>query len=173
MTHILGLDISTSITGYTVLDNTGKPVLCEHVDLTKSEGLFDKANLICHKLKTIFSQYSIEQVWIEESLQMFSMGKSSAKTLATLTKFNGVVSWIVFDKFLVRPQYIAAVSARKLCGVKLEKDKRGKECVMEHIVANETWFQIDYTKTGKIKPYIYDRADSFIIARAGYLKNIK
>lgn len=170
---ILGLDISTSITGYTVLDSMGKVLSCEHVDLTKNEGLFDKANLICDKLKTIFSQHSIEQVWIEESLQMFSMGKSSAKTLATLTKFNGVVSWIMFDKFLIRPQYIAAVSARKLCGVKLEKGKRGKECVMEHMATNETWFQIDYTKTGKLKPYIYDRADSFIIAKAGYLKNIK
>lgn len=170
---ILGLDISTSITGYTILDDAGVVVCCNHIDLTKIDGTINKASLVCTNLEKLFALYPIKQTWIEESLQMFSMGKSSAKTLATLTKFNGIISWIVFDKFSIIPQYIPAVSARKLCGVKLEKGKKGKQCVIEHMDANEKWFQIDHTKTGNIKPYIYDRADSFIIARAGYLKNIK
>lgn len=170
---ILGLDISTSITGYTILDDAGAIICCDHIDLTKIDAIINKASLVCANLEKLFALYPIKQVWIEESLQMFSMGKSSAKTLATLTKFNGIISWIVFDKFGINPQHIPAVSARKLCGVKLQKGKRGKECVIEHMAVNEKWFQIHYTKTGNIKSYIYDRADSFIIARAGYLKNIK
>lgn len=170
---ILGLDISTSITGYTILDDNGNIITNDHIDLTKIDDFINKASFVSVKLQQLFQQYPIKTVWIEESLQTFSMGKSSAKTLATLTKFNGIISWIIFDKFLINPQYIPAVSARKLCAVKLEKGKKGKQCVIEHMSANEKWFQIDHTKTGNIKPYIYDRADSFIIARAGYLKNIK
>lgn len=168
---ILGLDISTSITGYTILDDTGVCIVCDHIDLAKIDGTINKASLVCTNLEKLFSIYPIKQVWIEESLQMFSMGKSSAKTLATLTKFNGIVSWIVFDKFLINPQYIPAVSARKACGIKMQKGKKGKECVMEYMAANESWFKIELTKTGNIKPYCYDRADSFVIAKAGFLKN--
>ena len=169
----MGLDISTSITGYTIIDSDGVVVVCEHIDLTKIDGFLNKASLCQSNFTKLFQKYPISSVYIEESLQMFSMGKSSAKTLSTLTKFNGVLSWIIFNDFLIAPNHIPAISARKLCGVKLEKGKRGKECVIEHMKANESWFQIDYTKTGNIKPYIYDRADSFIIAKAGYLKNIK
>lgn len=168
---ILGLDISTSITGYTIIDENGSVVECNHIDLTKVDGFLNKASACQTILGKLFSQYPIKAVWIEESLQMFSMGKSSAKTLATLTKFNGIISWIVFDKFAINPQYIPAVSARKACGIKMQKGKKGKECVMEYMAANESWFKIELTKTGNIKPYCYDRADSFVIAKAGFLSN--
>ena len=109
-------------------------------------------------------------VWIEESLQMFSSGMSSAKTLATLTKFNGVVSWIAWDKFGITPEYIAAVSARKEIGLTVQKGKRGKDVVMEYMLDKEKWFHVEYGRTGKIKPHFYDMADSFVVAKAGYLR---
>lgn len=170
---ILGLDISTSITGYTILDDAGVVIKCDHIDLSKYNNPFHKTEHTQFILSSLFKAYPIKQVWIEESLQMFSMGKSSAKTLSTLTKFNGVITWIIFDKFSITPNHIPAVSARKTCGIKLQKGKKGKECVMEYMTANESWFIPEYTKTGNLKTYCYDRADSFIIARAGYLKNIK
>lgn len=167
---LLGLDISTSITGYTILDNSGKVLECNHIDLKSFDGALNKAEHCDLKLNLLFQKYQIENVWIEESLQMFSMGKSSAKTLAALTKFNGIISWIIYDRFNITPNYIPAISARKQCGIKMEKGKKGKECVMEYMKANEKWFTIDYTKKGNIKPYCYDQADSWVTARAGYLK---
>jgi Holliday junction resolvasome RuvABC endonuclease subunit len=170
---ILGLDISTSITGYTILDDNGVVVECDHIDLKNFEDTFSKAENVDLKLNLLFQKYKIESVWIEESLQMFSMGKSSAKTIATLTKFNGIVSWVIYDRFSIVPKYIPSISARKLCGIKMEKGKKGKECVMEHMGKNEKWFQIEYTKKDNIKPYCYDRADSWVIAMAGHLKTAK
>lgn len=170
---LIGLDISTSITGYTVLDNDGTVIECDHIDTRNFNDTFSKAECCDLKLNLLFQKYKIESVWIEESLQMFSMGKSSAKTLATLTKFNGIISWIIYDRFGILPNYIPAISARKTCGIKLEKGKKGKECVMEHMKNNENWFQIDYTKKDNIKPYCYDRADSWVIAKAGHLKSTK
>ena len=135
--------------------------------------MFDKAKTVEHKLQEIFDNNKVEQVWIEESLQMFSSGMSSAKTLATLTKFNGIVSWIAWDKFGITPEYIAAVSARKEIGLTVQKGKRGKDVVMEYMLDKETWFQVEYGRTGKIKPHFYDMADSFVVAKAGLLRCMK
>ena len=124
-------------------------------------------------MQELFSTNPIDQIWIEESLQMFSSGMSSAKTLATLTKFNGIVSWISWDRFNIEPQYIAAVSARKEIGLTVPKGKRGKDVVMEHMLDKESWFVVEYGRTGKIKPHFYDMADSFVVAKAGFLRCMK
>jgi hypothetical protein len=170
---ILGLDISTTCTGITLIGNSGVVVFCEHIDLKKYESMFKKAKAVEEKLQNLFLNNKIEKVWIEESLQMFSSGMSSAKTLATLTKFNGIVSWIIWDKFGIDPEYIAAVSARKEIGLSVPKGKRGKDVVMEHMLDKEPWFVVEYGRTGKIKPYFYDMADSFVIAKAGFLRCTK
>ena len=46
---ILGLDISTSITGVTVLDNNGEVKFCDVWDLRKDKGFFQKVK----KTKTL------------------------------------------------------------------------------------------------------------------------
>lgn len=166
---ILGLDISTSITGYTILDDNGIVLECSYIDLKKFKNVYDKAAFSKDKIEKLFNKFNIKKVYIEESLQMFSMGKSSAKTLASLTKFNGIISWIIFNHFNIKPIHIAAITARKKAGIILEKGVKAKECVMKHMIKNENWFVVQYTKTGKIKLYCYDMADSFIIAKAGLL----
>lgn len=169
----LGLDISTSITGFTLLGDSGDVVLCDYIDLKKLSNMFDKAKKVEQRLKHLFDDYEIKQVWIEESLQMFSSGMSSAKTLATLTKFNGIISWISWDKFGIYPEFIAAVSARKEIGLTVPKGKRGKDVVMQHMLDNESWFVVEYGRTSKIKPHFYDMADSFVVAKAGFLRCMK
>lgn len=169
----LGLDISTSITGFTLLSDSGDVVLCDYINLKKLTNMFDKAKTVERKLEELFNEHKIENIWIEESLQMFSSGMSSAKTLATLTKFNGIVSWIAWDKFKRTPEYIAAVSARKEIGLTVPKGKRGKDVVMEYMLDSEPWFKVEYGRTGKVKPYFYDMADSFVVAKAGFLRCMK
>ena len=45
---ILGLDVSTSITGYTILDYDGNVVACDHIDLRKEKN-FGEINLLLKK----------------------------------------------------------------------------------------------------------------------------
>ena len=113
---ILGLDVSTSITGYTIVDN-GKIILNGAWDTRKYKNFFDKVVHVKDGLDKIRKEYGtrITAVYIEQSLQSFRSGFSSAKTLSTLSRFNGIVSWLVFDKYGIQPEYIAATSARKLC----------------------------------------------------------
>ena len=167
---ILGLDISTSITGATVIDNKGNVVFCEAWDTRKFKDFFEKAAYIKNKLADTKVEFPITRIVIEQSLQMFRAGFSSAKTLTTLSKFNGAVSWMCYSLFGLKPEYVAAPTARKLCGLKIQRGKKAKEVVLQHVLDNVVGFEVQYTRSNNPKPGSYDRADSYVIARAGYLQ---
>ena len=172
---ILGLDVSTSITGATVVDKGGEILFCEAWDTRNKKkfmNLWQKASFIEGKLRDlkINRKFIIERVYVEESLQTFKSGFSSAKTLSTLSKFNGIVSFICFKLFGNEPEFVGASSARKLCGIKIERGKKAKEVVLQYLLDNEPKFSVEYTKHGNPKPGSWDRSDSIIIARAGLKK---
>ena len=162
----LGLDISTSITGATILDKNGEIVYNDSWDTRKFKNFFEKAKFIEDKIKEF--NYPIEKIYIEQSLQSFRSGFSSAKTLSTLSRFNGVVSWLAYTILRVEPEYLAASSARKLCGIKIPKGQKAKQVVLNYVVDNVPDVLIEYTKHGNPKPNCYDKADSWVVAKAGY-----
>ena len=176
---ILGLDVSTSITGATLLNEKGDIVFNEAWDTRKFKDLFDKAEFVKERIKHVYGNYGhyggsadnvyIKHIFIEQSLQSFRSGFSSAKTLSTLSRFNGIVSWISFNYFRTKPEYIAATTARKLCGIKVPRGNKAKAVVLQHVIDTEPSFIFELTKYGNPKPDTYDRADSLIIAKAGYL----
>jgi hypothetical protein len=169
---ILGLDISTSITGATVLDKKGNIIYNEACDTRKFKNFFKKIEYVEQHLKDLYNKHPrIERVYIEQSLQSFRSGFSSAKTLSTLTRFNGVVSWLVYEILQVEPEYIAATSARKLCGITVPRGTKAKQVVIQYILDNVREIQIEYTKFNNVKPHCYDKADSWVIAKAAYLKS--
>ena len=176
---ILGLDISTSITGATLLDKDGNIIFNEAWDTRKFKDFFDKAEFIKERIKHVYGNYGdsnsnvhnirIGHIYIEQSLQSFRSGFSSAKTLSTLSRFNGVDSWICFDDFGIKPEYLAATTARKMCGIKVPRGHKAKAVVLQHVIDTEPSFVLEYTKHGNPKPDTFDRADSLIIAKAGYI----
>ena len=163
---ILGLDISTSITGVTLLDEHGNIIRNFAIDTRKYTNFFDKAE----KVRKALAEMKIvpDRVFIEQSLQSFRSGFSSAKTLSTLARFNGVVSWICYSYWDVEPEYISATSARKLVGIRVPRGEKAKKCVMQFVVDNVPDVLISYTKKGNPKPCCYDMADSWVIAKAGW-----
>jgi hypothetical protein len=169
---ILGLDISTSITGATVLDDDGNVVFNEAWDTRNKKyfpTLFHKGFEIKNLLFQLKQNYDISSVFIEQSLQSFRSGFSSAKTLSTLSRFNGIVSWLCYEIFDLEPEYIAATSARKKCGIKIPKGTKAKKVVLQHVIDNVPEVTILYTKHGNPKPDCFDKADSWVVARAGYV----
>ena len=99
--------------------------------------------------------------------------RASAKTLSTLTRFNGIVSWLIYELFERRPTFIGSTTARKQAGIKVPRGKKAKQVVLEHLLENEPAFKIEYTQHGNPKPESYDRADAIVVARAGYNMEIK
>ena len=93
---------------------------------------FEKAKFIKDELCFLKAQYPINQIYIEEPFMFFNSGGSSAKTMAVLQKFNGIVSWVCYDIFNLTPNYVRANEARKLCGIKSSKRAESKKgcCAM-------------------------------------------
>ena len=167
---ILGLDISTSITGITLLDDNGEVKVMSAIDTRKYKNFFQKAEAVKKVLTDLSNSYKVEEIFIEQSLQSFRSGFSSAKTLSTLSRFNGIVSWMCYSLWNLEPQYLAATSARKLCGIKVPKGEKAKPVVLQYVLDNEPTFVVEYTKHGNPKPDSFDRADSWVIAKAGFFQ---
>ena len=168
---ILGLDISTSITGITVLDDTGAVILFDMVDMRQKKftSFFLKADAIERRLVQLKNAYNIDKIFIEESLQAFRPGLSSASVILTLGRFNGIVSWISYKIFGLEPIYIGASTARKALQIKVERGQNAKEVVLKRVLELESSFKVEYTPKGNPIAGSYDRADSYVIAKAGYL----
>jgi hypothetical protein len=62
---ILGLDISTSITGATVIDENGKVVYNEAWDLRKYKEFFQKAEVVKGKIWELEDTFLIKEIYIE------------------------------------------------------------------------------------------------------------
>ena len=69
---ILGLDVSTSITGYSIFDDDNL-ILNGAWDTRKYKDFFQKVEVVRDGLERIYDQYGeqIKAVYIEQSLQSF------------------------------------------------------------------------------------------------------
>jgi len=179
---ILGVDVSTSITGLAIVAD-GSIVYYDSVDLRKYKNVFEKGCILKEKIVDLYeayqfsneefflgnSKYPIEHIYIEQPFTFFNSGGSSAKTMATLQKFNGIVSWFLYEIFEMQPNYVLAQSARKTVGIKVPRGEKAKAVVLKYLLDTEPAFNVEYTKKGNPKPESYDRADAIIVAKAGYI----
>ena len=179
---ILGVDVSTSITGFAIVAD-GKLVYYDSVDLRKYKNVFEKGAILKEKILDLYEAYQcnnednytgdaefpIEHIYIEQPFTFFNSGGSSAKTMATLQKFNGIVSWFIYEMFEMQPKYVLAQSARKTVGIKVPRGQKAKQVVLKFLLDTEPAFHIEYTNKGNPKPESYDRADAIIVAMAGHI----
>ena len=177
----LGLDISTSIIGV-CLFKEDKFFKFYHLDLTKVKCVFEKSKLYEKLISEIFEEYNFTSVYIEDTLQSFSRGLSSAKTLMTLAKFNGIVSYITHNISGLIPDYINVNTARKTLGIKIDKNSNidKKEQVLRW-VDSDLEKKFDWPKKTisrgknigvvKFEKFCYDISDAYVICKAGIIIN--
>jgi Holliday junction resolvasome RuvABC endonuclease subunit len=183
---LLALDISTSCTGWCVLSNENELLGIGFINLSKHTGLYEKASKVKTELLRLMISYPVEAVTVEENLQAFRPGLSSAKTLMTLAQFNGVVRWICHDDLSLPVKSINVNSARKSVGLKIDRKskKKTKEQVWEWVKLNNNSDNIEIKwpfkvlKSGPSKGQTrlcneaYDMADAYVIGKAHFnLKN--
>ena len=181
---ILGLDISTSCTGWCLLDTDGLFVDAGYIPLAKYKDMFSKAQHVENEIKSIASKKKIISVAIEQNLQSFRSGFSSAQTLSSLARFNGVVSFICFKEMKIKPNFINVNSARKLVGMKIQREKicgvSTKEQVLQWAIQDLDKSKYPWPKktlkSGPRKgitiqdPACYDIADAYVIAKSAYIE---
>lgn len=173
---VLGLDISTSCTGYSLVRaDTGLIVEIGYFKLDKFDDFFEKCDAFRSALTEVHSRHSgINKICIEENLQAFRPGLSSAKTINTLARFNGAASLIAYEVCNnLKPIFLNATSARTKLGIKLDRksDVSTKQQIFEFIKP-QVEIEWPMTKTGKVNTACYDMADAYVLARAGWLNKV-
>lgn len=181
----LGLDVSTSCTGVCIIDpqldvSTKLHVIDIHaIELSKIKSFWGKTDVVRDAFHDILKRHPDTEfhVAIEEPLLGFKQGMSSATTLASLLRFNGIVSYLSRQIFSIEPVYVSATHARKVCGVKIQKTSvcgmSAKEQTFLHMSHNDLQHVIwPTTRSGKFVPWSRDATDAYCIARAALIENI-
>jgi len=172
---IIGLDVSTSVTGVCILEGE-KILYIDRIQFRPSQTFWQKADDVHSSLMTLKDSHP-DTSWrlvLEEPLLGFQKGMSSATTITTLMRFNGIVSYIGRGVFGVDPEYLGSAHARKLCGIKMQRTSvagmNGKEQVFKYMSENDLK-EIDWPKKKNGSPVDWSRdaTDAYVIARAAFL----
>lgn len=204
--YILALDVSTSTIGIALFENMGdkgKLKLLHHVSPkvkpkpeNKMEELFRKVEVFQTEFLNKYADFGITKVIIEEPL----LQSNNVYTIATLLRFNGMISKSVYDTIGVVPDFISSYDARKyafpeLMAVRKFK-KDGTPLAEKQIAKNEPVlfgaydFDVDkkyilwekvaelepqvtwfYDKKNKLKKETFDTSDAYVAARGFMMKS--
>jgi RNase H-fold protein (predicted Holliday junction resolvase) len=195
--RVLGLDVSTKTIGICLFEGDGKLLELTHITPkikpipeTKLEELFKKVDAF-ERLITRYIELDIDRVVIEEPL----LNSNNVYTIATLLKFNGMISKVVSEVLNVVPEFISSYDARAYAFPELmairthdkkgqpypEKQLKGKKPVLfggypwdvdkkmviwEKISELEPKIVWEYDKNGKLKKENFDMTDSYACVRA-------
>jgi len=198
--YVMGLDISTKTIGMSLFDIHGKLVELTHFTPkikpqpeNKLEELFRKVDAF-ERVLTRYVELDIRKVIIEEPL----LNSNNVRTVATLLKFNGMISKIVDEVLGVTPEFISSYDARAFAFPELmtvrTHDKKGqpykekelkdkkpvlfggypwevdkKQVIFEKVADREPQIVWEYDKNMRLKKENFDMTDSYA-AVMGYMK---
>jgi len=203
---LLALDVSTSTIGIALfedLGDKGKLKLLHHVSPkvkpkpnNKMEELFRKVEIFENEFLSHYSDVGITRIVIEEPL----LQSNNVYTIATLLRFNGMISKSCWDTIGVVPEFISSYDARKYAFPELmavRKAKKDGTPLPEKTIAKNTpvlfgdyAFDIDkkyvlwekvadlepqitwfFDKNNKLKKETFDTSDAYTAAR-GYMNKM-
>ena len=129
---ILGLDVSTSRIGWAVINDKQELIDSNFYKTDRKKGLEERAvDLKENVLDPIIALHDIDEIRIEEPFMMFSGGKTTARTMSSLQRFNGMVSLVAHQLLGKPPTLVGATTARSRCGIKVPRGTKAKQMVMQ------------------------------------------
>jgi len=169
---ILGLDISSSKIGIALLDDE-QILISDVLKFKSSQSLEERAALFERRMRAIDTHHVVFDVYVEQPAIMFRGGKTTAFTMATLQRFNGMCCYVLSQIFEMEALLINPNSARSVLGIKVPRkvpSKEKKKAIIENISDRfGDRFQYNLTKQGNPQPGTDDRADALVVALAGPL----
>jgi hypothetical protein len=165
--YTLSLDVSTSTIGIALFEDNGKTgdlKLLHHVTpnvkpkpSNKMEELFRKVEIFNNEFLNKYKDFGITRVIIEEPL----LQSNNVYTIATLLRFNGMISKSVYDVIGIVPDFISSYDARKYAFPELmavRKFKRdGTPLPEKQIAKNEPVLFGDYDFNVDKKMVIFEK----------------
>lgn len=186
---IFGWDISTSIVGATCLTPEGKFLESRFLDLRKLEdcSLLDKVDesewFVQEFVTNRTGQGTSVTHYVEDRLGNFASGRTMLQTLMKLAAFNLAFSYMIMKESLkvegvtgvgvhhIHPSTVKALMKSE--GLLIPKGADKKVLTLDFVQRKEPDFKVILNRNDKPQPYCYDMADSYIVARAGFLRSRK
>jgi len=167
----IGLDISTTCIGYSFLDECGKIMVCNALQIptSKYDGLTAKMNEFVNHIGRNIDSTDI--VFAEKYLLGFSKGFSNAHTITQLIYFQGMIQGYLLTQYQIDVILIAASHARKLVGCPGKRIGNVSVKELAHNILKKKYGDLVplwYNRNNNVQPATYDASDSLIIALAGY-----
>jgi len=180
---LMGLDVSTRTLGIALFNSKGKPLEVTHISPTIKPAPDNKQVELMLK-SDIFKQYitkycgmGISRIIIEEPL----LYSNNINTVGILTKFNGLISRVVYDMLGAMPEYISTYDARSIAfpelvapgksgrnvlfgGLPMDIDK--KHVIWEKVKSLYPQLEWIYDKKGKLKKENFDMSDAVCVVIA-------
>jgi len=203
---VLGLDVSTKTIGIALFEDegdTGNLKLLHHVTpkikpkpTNKMQELFEKARIFEEEFLTNYADIGITKVIIEEPL----LRSNNVNTVATLLRFNGMISRSVYDILGVIPEFISSYDARKYAFPELMAKRTGtragkmfsenaiskakevlfgglpfdidkKQVIFDKVYDLEPQITWLYTKNNVLKVENFDMTDAYCCVRAVMMRD--
>ena len=162
---ILGLDVSTTRIGWAVIDEDQSLIDSSFYKTDKDMTLEERAaDFRTNVLDPLSIVHRIHEVRVEEPFSMFSGGKTTAKTMSSLQRFNGMISLLVLQVFGDPPTMVGSRTARARCGIKVPKGTKAKKVIVEWADNYFDSFNVELTRHGNPKPGTDDEADAIVVA---------
>jgi len=168
----LGLDISTSCTGWSLVNSDGSLVELGWFEISGMPTYHEKADFVESGLRRLPRPAG---VFVEENVLGFRAGGSTAHTIVTLAKFNAIVSHLCWKIWGIAPESITSTRARSVVGLKVPKGENAKVHVVNWAMSRteESVWPTRVMKAGKRKGETVlvhgcvDAADAFLLVNAG------
>jgi hypothetical protein len=165
----LGLDISSSVVGFCLLNTAGEIVKSGYFDLPKKYSLTEKAEYFKTYIIEITDGFAISTFIIEDFAKSYAFGKTSTQTIMTLATFNGMCQYILHSLIIypknqkvykvhpstARSKVVGKIPSPKISGIPQ------KEYVFQ-------WFRKNIKELPDVKKS-RDEADATIIAKYGHM----
>lgn len=167
---ILGLDISTSVIGWCIMNENEKVLDIGHLEFNKKQkNLYKKLDVFRELLLELRTKYCIYfKIYVESPL----FGSNNQNVVNLLQRWNGMCCVELYRVLKSEPVLIPNSTALKAIGIKIPKGVKGldrKKFILQYvqnlgIIAEDKWA---LKKTGNPKDFCYDQADAYVVAMAG------
>ncbi len=142
---ILGLDSSTSVTGW-AFSKDGKVLDAGYIDTKKFETTKEKTYFVISELEKNRLIKEVSDINLEAALSGFAGGFTSQQVIITLARHNAVFAYIIEEHFKVKVNLLSVNTMRKQlfgkCRIKGVKSKDFVRIELEKILPEVTNFTI-------------------------------
>jgi Holliday junction resolvasome RuvABC endonuclease subunit len=164
MTIVIGLDISSTCIGYSVLNIDANNIIsiikADYIKPIKIGTIIERLVDTRDQIQDLFNTYKPDYIGIEDLIKF--MPKTTATTVTTLSAFNRIIALTAYDSLNTYPGLFSVMAIRH--GLKLNKIFPKKE-EMPDLVAKHLGITFPYRKNkkGKIIVENYDIADGIAV----------